>query len=180
MAITVRPIDIQQAGKDLVANPFLAGQIRLRYSSLPVEEAFARLVAVTRAAKDDLEARIKRLQSQMRQLEQMSEKLRKIQAAMERLYPALLEAVGADNNSTSCPPTAGNVTLRSSRLKQALERELALTGMPLDPRRLNELTEAMAKGGSGDPESEAAAILARILAIVNQAPLLFQIPGLRP
>ena len=42
--MSIRPFDIQQAGKDLAANPFLASQIRSRYASLSVEETFAKLV----------------------------------------------------------------------------------------------------------------------------------------
>ena len=130
-----------------------------------------------------MEEQIKNLDRQIRQAKEMSDKLRTIEIAMQRLLPAILEAVGSDHGSTNCPPTSSNVTRRSTKLQQLvsqLERELSATGVSLDPDALKRLTEAMRTGGAVNPELNVAAIPARIRAILNQVPVLFQISALRP
>jgi ABC-type transporter Mla subunit MlaD len=160
---TLRSPEVVQTAKQFGANPLLASQICLRYSQLSpdIETAFAKLVDVARSAVDELADKIKTLDAQIKALKATAEKINRIQAAMKRLLPALLDAVGSDTGRP-CPPSRLNVSLRLSRLNQAIR----------------EVEDAMATVAQDDA-GELRELVKQLRRMAEQAPALFNIPGLR-
>ena len=121
----------------------------------------AKLVEIARSTADELAAEIREIAAKIAQAKATVEKLRRVQEKIDRLLPAMLAAVGTDSGE-KCPPSRANVSLRVSRLSQAIR----------------EVEDAMSMVADDDA-SELRQLVKKLRRMAEHAPSLFNIPGMR-
>jgi hypothetical protein len=115
----------------------------------------AQFEKLKKECKNDIQAlndKIKELGDKAKKLEEMADKLQKIADKMEKLVPELLMNVGADPGTRQmCQGEYKNDfgSQADKAVFEILNRELKEAGIPIDAKKLEDIANAITKGGQG-------------------------------
>lgn len=172
----LQSIDVTNAVRTLVSTPAAAPQIRLhvvqsapsvaeavftmvsvlRLLAQEAERGFAKMIEQARRDRDRLREKIKTVDAVIEKLKQQAEKIEPVAQKMELLQQAIPAALGTDPN---CQPNRAVVAARVAELR-ALQAAAESAAAALDDARYR-------------------AFLEWIRRLLEQVPVLFDIPGWR-